>query len=120
LQARGSGLAIYENCGHGGVHTGQVSACNLPWPGRFIWQGKNGDLHDCLNQSFAPDEDISKPVTNFGPDFPFAFDDWIKHPAGLGSVRPIAYGEEVAIIGAGMAGMTAAFELLKMGLSRGL
>jgi NADPH-dependent 2,4-dienoyl-CoA reductase/sulfur reductase-like enzyme len=65
---------------------------------------------------FAPDEDVSQPVTNFGPDFPFAFDDWIKHPAGLGSVPAHRYGEEVAIIGAGMAGMTAAFELLKMGL----
>jgi hypothetical protein len=25
-------------------------------------------------------------VTIFGPDFPFAFDDWIEHPAGLGSI----------------------------------
>ena len=65
---------------------------------------------------FAPDSDMSKPVTNFGPDFPFPFDDWIKHPAGLGSVPSHRYGEEVAIIGSGMAGMTAAFELLKMGL----
>jgi len=22
----------------------------------------------------------------FGPDFPFAYDDWLKHPAGLGSI----------------------------------
>ena len=28
------------------------------------------------------------PVTMFGPDFPFAFDDWITHPAGLGRSRP--------------------------------
>ncbi len=65
---------------------------------------------------FAPEADVSEPVTMFGPDFPFAFDDWIKHPAGLGSVPAHRHGEEVAIIGAGMAGMTAAFELLKMGL----
>ena len=26
------------------------------------------------------------PVTIFGPDFPFPFDDWIAHPAGLGSI----------------------------------
>ena len=26
------------------------------------------------------------PVTMFGPDFPFPFDDWIAHPAGLGSI----------------------------------
>ena len=29
--------------------------------------------------------DGKKPITIFGPDFPFAFDDWIEHPAGLGS-----------------------------------
>ena len=28
------------------------------------------------------------PVTMFGPDFPFGFDDWISHPAGLGRSRP--------------------------------
>ena len=26
------------------------------------------------------------PVTVFGPDFPFAFDDWIAHPQGLGEL----------------------------------
>ena len=30
--------------------------------------------------------DGKKPITIFGPDFPFAFDDWIEHPAGLGSI----------------------------------
>ena len=65
---------------------------------------------------FAPEADTSKPVTMFGPDFPFAFDDWIKHPSGLGRVPAHRHGQEVAIIGAGMAGMTAAFELMKMGL----
>ena len=65
---------------------------------------------------FAPHADTSKPVTMFGPDFPFAFDDWIKHPKGLGSVPAHRHGSEVAVIGAGMAGMAAAFELMKMGL----
>ena len=65
---------------------------------------------------FAPDADTSKPVTMYGPDFPFAFDDWIRHPSGLGSVPAQKHGTEVAIIGAGMAGMTAAYELMKMGL----
>jgi len=65
---------------------------------------------------FAPEADTSKPVTMFGPDFPYAFDDWIKHPSGLCSVPAHRQGQEVAIIGAGMAGMTAAFELMKMGL----
>ena len=57
-----------------------------------------------------------KPVTHFGPDFPFAFDDWISHPAGLGTLPQSRLGEEVAIVGAGMAGMVAAYELMKLGL----
>jgi monoamine oxidase len=58
---------------------------------------------------------VKKPITHFGPDFPFAFDDWISHPAGLGNLPPARYGEEVAIVGAGMAGMVAAYELMKLG-----
>ena len=57
-----------------------------------------------------------KPVTIFGPDFPFPFDDWIKHPAGLGQIPPEHHGAEVAIIGAGIAGLVAAYELMKLGL----
>src|SRR5438477_6704193 len=57
-----------------------------------------------------------RPVTVFGPDFPFPFDDWIKHPSGLACIPGARHGEEVAIIGAGMSGMVAAFELMKMGL----
>lgn len=57
-----------------------------------------------------------RPVTGFSPDFPFAFDDWIKHPAGLGSIPAAQHGAEVAIIGAGMAGLVAAYELMKLGL----
>ena len=56
------------------------------------------------------------PVTLFGPDFPFAYDDWLKHPQGLASLPASAHGTGVAIIGAGMAGMTAAYELMKLGL----
>jgi lysine 2-monooxygenase len=56
------------------------------------------------------------PVTIFGPDFPFPFDDWITHPAGLGSIPPERYGEEVAIVGAGISGLVAAYELMKLGL----
>ena len=65
---------------------------------------------------FLPEADTSKPITMYGPDFPFAYDDWLKHPSGLGSVPVHQYGAEVAIIGAGMAGMAAAHELMKMGL----
>ena len=32
----------------------------------------------------TPRRSPDAPVTLFGPDFPFAFDDWIAHPAGLG------------------------------------
>ena len=57
-----------------------------------------------------------RPVTIFGPDFPFPFDDWIAHPAGLGSIPRERLGEEVAIVGAGISGMVAAHELMKLGL----
>jgi len=56
------------------------------------------------------------PVTVFGPDFPFAYDRWINHSAGLGTIPKSIHGTEVAIIGAGVSGMVAAFELMKLGL----
>jgi len=55
-------------------------------------------------------------VTIFGPDFPFPFDDWITHPAGLGSIPAERHGEEVAVIGAGISGLVAAYELMKLGV----
>ena len=57
-----------------------------------------------------------KPVTAFGPDFPFGYDDWISHPAGLGQIPAAKHGDKVAIIGAGAAGIIAAYELMRMGL----
>ena len=60
--------------------------------------------------------DGAHPVTMFGPDFPFAYDDWIRHPAGLGQLPKTRLGKEVAIIGAGIAGLVAAHELMKLGL----
>lgn len=60
---------------------------------------------------------MSEPqITLFGPDFPFAYDDWLMHPSGLGSVPEAARGRRVAVIGAGISGLVCAFELMKMGL----
>ena len=56
-----------------------------------------------------------EPVTIFGPDFPFPFDDWITHPAGLGSIPAERHGEEVAVVGAGISGLVAAYELMRLG-----
>lgn len=55
-------------------------------------------------------------VTLFGPDFPFAYDDYLVSPHGLGSVPADRHGTRVAVIGSGAAGMIAAYELMKMGL----
>ena len=68
------------------------------------------------NEFTSAADSAERPVTIFGPDFPFPFDDWIAHPAGLGSIPQERLGEEVAIVGAGMSGMVAAYELMKMGL----
>jgi lysine 2-monooxygenase len=55
-------------------------------------------------------------VTAFGPDFPFAYDQWLTHPHGLGEIPPHRLGAKIAIIGAGAAGIVAGYELMKLGL----
>ncbi|MCY1338292.1 Tryptophan 2-monooxygenase [compost metagenome] len=69
-----------------------------------------------MKKNRHPESHGKKPVTIFGPDFPFPFDDWIEHPAGLGSIPQAAHGSEVAIVGAGISGLVAAYELMKLGL----
>ena len=57
-----------------------------------------------------------QPFAAFGPDFPFAYDDWLRHPSGLGRIPGHQMGKEVAVIGAGAAGIVAAYELMRLGL----
>ena len=60
---------------------------------------------------------IAAPVTYVRPGFPVRLRRLAERiPAGLGAVPAERHGTEVAIIGAGTAGMVAAYELMRLGL----
>ncbi|WP_204358361.1 NAD(P)/FAD-dependent oxidoreductase [Streptosporangium sp. 'caverna'] len=56
------------------------------------------------------------PITMFGPDFPFDYDRWVRHADGLGSVPAERLGTTVAVVGGGISGLVAAYELMRVGL----
>ncbi|MEO0957207.1 MAG: NAD(P)/FAD-dependent oxidoreductase [Pseudomonadota bacterium] len=71
-----------------------------------------------MSQHIAParPDHGSPAVSVFGPDFPFEYDRWLTDPAGLGRIPAEKHGTPVAIIGAGMAGLVAGYELMRLGL----
>jgi monoamine oxidase len=62
----------------------------------------------------APNPD--EPLTMLNPDFPFGYDRYLAHRDGLGAVPPERHGTAVAVVGAGLSGLVAAYELMKLGL----
>lgn len=40
---------------------------------------------------------MNRPISMFGPDFPFGYDEFLNHGAGLGSLSGAAHGTEVSI-----------------------
>ncbi|WGH90408.1 NAD(P)/FAD-dependent oxidoreductase [Auritidibacter ignavus] len=55
-------------------------------------------------------------VTIFGPDFPFDYRHWLTAGQHIGRLPDHALGTEVAVIGAGISGLVAAYELMRLGL----
>ena len=49
------------------------------------------DTHPRLDDAADPAPPPSPGLTAFGPDFPFAYDSWLDHPAGLGSVLSLIH-----------------------------
>jgi len=43
-----------------------------------------------MNKKNRHPADGKQPITIFGPDFPFAFDDWLEHPQAWAAFQPSA------------------------------
>lgn len=69
-----------------------------------------------ISPESSPAEPHTPPLTMFGPDFPFAYDAYVRHPSGIGAIPLSAHGKRVAVIGGGVSGTLVARELLRMGL----
>ncbi|GAA4841693.1 flavin monoamine oxidase family protein [Garicola koreensis] len=70
----------------------------------------------CFTAPGDPEDGDPERITIFGPDFPFPYDSWLASPKGIGTIPAEKHGAEVAIIGAGLSGMVAAYELMNLGL----
>ena len=61
----------------------------------------------------------NRPLTMLNPDFPFSYDHYLQHPAGLGQVPESMHGTEVAVIGAGLSGLITAYAMLMVTYEEG-
>ena len=66
------------------------------------------------NEFTSAADSAQRPVPIFGPDFPFL--GRLDRAAGLGSIPRSATARKLPSSGAGMSGMVAAYELMKLGL----
>ncbi|WP_308470595.1 NAD(P)/FAD-dependent oxidoreductase [Arthrobacter sp. N199823] len=58
----------------------------------------------------------SSSISMLLPDFPFSYDEFLRNPAGVGSVPEDQLGTEIAIVGAGAAGLLAGYQAIALGL----
>ncbi len=64
--------------------------------------------------SLGSDEDDVRMLI---PDFPFDYEQYLAtSTVGLGNIPQAVYGTEIAVVGGGVAGVVAAYELMRMGL----